>query len=172
MLVKGLIRRYTTHQKQRTTKCRKSDRKEECRMGFKGRRWTYVIRPGSTKFWPSHASLLLLLRLVWWLCWLDPLSHECPHTWMSGTNPLLTSRAWFWGTHKWAIYAALLAGGVSRTVDNVLALGPPLHRDIELSSFFKSTLLRWLFSLSHASDLNNLHIHSDPARCLAWWDQC
>ena len=23
-----------------------------------------------------------------------------PHTWMSGTNPLQTPRAWFWGTHK------------------------------------------------------------------------
>ena len=36
-----------------------------------------------------------------------------PHIWMSGTNPLQTPRAWFWGTHKWAISAALLADGVS-----------------------------------------------------------
>ena len=36
-----------------------------------------------------------------------------PHIWMSGTNPLQTPRAWFGGTHKWAISAALLADGVS-----------------------------------------------------------
>ena len=53
-----------------------------------------------------------------------------PHIWMSGTNPLQTSRAWFWGTHKWAISAALLADGVSRTVGSVLVFGPPLHRGI------------------------------------------
>ena len=50
-----------------------------------------------------------------------------PHTWMSGTDPLQTPRAWFWGTLKWAISAALLADGVSRTVGNVLVFGPPLH---------------------------------------------
>ena len=54
-----------------------------------------------------------------------------PHTWMSGTNPLQTPRAWFWGTHRWAISAVLLAGGVSRTVGNVLVFGPPLPRGIE-----------------------------------------
>ena len=37
-----------------------------------------------------------------------------PLTWMSGTNPLQTPRARFWGTHKWAISAALLGGRVSR----------------------------------------------------------
>ena len=42
-----------------------------------------------------------------------------PHIWMSGANPLQTPRAWFWGTHKWAISAALLADGVSRTVGSV-----------------------------------------------------
>ena len=57
-----------------------------------------------------------------------------PHTWMSGTDPLQTPRAWFWGTHKWAITAALLADGVSRTVGNVLEV-------------FRPILLRWLFSL-------------------------
>ena len=53
------------------------------------------------------------------------------HTWMSGTNPLQSPRAWIWGTHKWAISAALIAGGVSRTVGNVLLFGLPLHRGIE-----------------------------------------
>ena len=60
-----------------------------------------------------------------------------PHTWMSGTNPLQTPRAWFWGTHKWA--AALLADGVSRTVDNILVFGPPLHRGIEQRSLHQSS---------------------------------
>ena len=54
---------------------------------------------------------------------------------MSGTNPLQAPRAWFGGTHKWAIPAALFAGGVSRTVGNVLVFGPPLHRGIEQMSF-------------------------------------
>ena len=63
-----------------------------------------------------------------------------PHTWMSGTNPLQTPRAWFWGTHKWAISAALLAGEVSRTVGNVLVFGPPLHRGIERRSLRQSSL--------------------------------
>ena len=49
-----------------------------------------------------------------------------PHTWMSGTNPLQTPRALFCGTHMWAISAALLGGGLSRTVGNVLVFGPPL----------------------------------------------
>ena len=61
-----------------------------------------------------------------------------PHTWMSRTNPLQTPRAWFWGTDKWAISAALLAGGVSRTVGNVQVFGPPLHRDIEWRSLRQS----------------------------------
>ena len=56
------------------------------------------------------------------------------HTWMSGTDPLQTPRAWFWGTHKWAISAASLAGGVSRTVGNVLVFGPPLHRGSEVKN--------------------------------------
>ena len=62
-----------------------------------------------------------------------------PHTWVSGTDPLQTPRAWFWGTHKWAISAALLAGEVSRTVDNVLVFGPPLHRGIERRSLCQSS---------------------------------
>ena len=62
-----------------------------------------------------------------------------PHTWMSGTNPLKTPKAWFWGTHKWAISAALLAGGVSRTVGNVLVLGLPLHKGIEQRSLYQSS---------------------------------
>ena len=61
------------------------------------------------------------------------------HTWMSGTIPLQTPRAWFWGTHKWAISAALLAGGVSRTVGNVLVFGPPLRRGIEQRSLRQSS---------------------------------
>ena len=66
------------------------------------------------------SGLILLLCSMWWLRWLDPLSRE----W--GTNPLQTPRAWFWGTHKWAISAALLAGGVSRAVGIVLVFGPPV----------------------------------------------
>ena len=62
-----------------------------------------------------------------------------PHTWMSGTNPLQTPRAWFWGTDKWAISAALLACGMSRTVGNVLVFGPPLHRGIEWRSLCQSS---------------------------------
>ena len=61
------------------------------------------------------------------------------HTWMLGTNPLQTPRAWFWGTHKWVISAALLAGGVSRTVGTVLVFGPPLHRGIEWRSLCQSS---------------------------------
>ena len=61
------------------------------------------------------------------------------HTWMSGANSLQTSRAWFWGTHKWAISAALLAGGVSRTVGSVLVFGPPLHRGIVRRSLRQSS---------------------------------
>ena len=62
-----------------------------------------------------------------------------PHTWMSGTNPLQTPRAWFWGTHKWAISAALLTGGVSRNVGNVLVFDPLFHRSIELRSSHQSS---------------------------------
>ena len=62
-----------------------------------------------------------------------------PHAWISGTNPLQTPRTWFWGTHKWAISAALLGGGVSRTVGNVLVFGPPLHRGIERRSLRQSS---------------------------------
>ena len=62
-----------------------------------------------------------------------------PHIWMSGTNPLQTPRAWFWGTHKWAISAALLADGVSRTVGSVLVFGPPLHRGIVRRSLRQSS---------------------------------
>ena len=62
-----------------------------------------------------------------------------PHTWMSGTNPLQTPRAWFWGTHKWAISDALLADGVSRTVGSVLVFGPPLHKGIEWRSLRQSS---------------------------------
>ena len=62
-----------------------------------------------------------------------------PHTCMLGTNPLQTPRAWFWGTHKWAISAALLGGGVSRTVGSVLVFGPLLHRGIELRSLRQSS---------------------------------
>ena len=62
-----------------------------------------------------------------------------PHTWVSGTNPLQTPTAWFWGTHKWAIFAALLANGVSRTVGNVLVFGPPLHRGIVRRSLRQSS---------------------------------
>ena len=61
------------------------------------------------------------------------------HTWMSGIDPLQTPRAWFWGTHKWAISAALLAGGVSKTVGNVLVFGPPLHWGIERRSLRQSS---------------------------------
>ena len=61
------------------------------------------------------------------------------HTWMSGTNPLQTPRAWFWGTHKWAISAALHSGRVSRTAGNVLVFGPPLHRGIEPQSLHQSS---------------------------------
>ena len=38
-----------------------------------------------------------------------------------------------------AISAALLAGGVSRTVANVLVFGPPLHRGIEMRSLRQSS---------------------------------
>ena len=62
-----------------------------------------------------------------------------PHTWISGPNPLQTPKAWFWGTHEWAIFAALLADGVSRTVGNVLVFGPPLHRGIEWRSLRQSS---------------------------------
>ena len=62
-----------------------------------------------------------------------------PHIWMSGTNPLQTPRALFWGTHKWAISAALLADGVSRTVGSVLVFGPPLHRGIVRRSLRQSS---------------------------------
>ena len=61
------------------------------------------------------------------------------HTWMSGTNPLQTPTAWFWGTHKWAIFAALLGSRVSRIADNVLVFGPLLHRGIELRSLHQSS---------------------------------
>ena len=68
-----------------------------------------------------------------------------PHTgaWMSGTNPLQTPRAWFWGTHKWAISAALLGGRVSRVAGNVLVFGPFVHRATELRS--TPILFRQLF---------------------------
>ena len=62
-----------------------------------------------------------------------------PRTWMSGTDLLQTPRVWFWGTHKWAISAALLADGVSRTVGNVLVFGPPRHRGIERRSLCQSS---------------------------------
>ena len=48
-----------------------------------------------------------------------------PYDWMSGANPLQTPRAWFWGTHRWAISAALLADGVSRT-EQILCRPPEL----------------------------------------------
>ena len=54
------------------------------------------------------------------------------HTRMSGANPLQTSRACFWGIHKWVISAALLGCRVSRTAGNVLVFGPLLDRGIEL----------------------------------------
>ena len=62
-----------------------------------------------------------------------------PHTWMSGTNPLQNPRAWFRGTHKWAIFAALLGGRVSRIAGNVVVFGPLLHRGIELKSLRQSS---------------------------------
>ena len=60
-----------------------------------------------------------------------------PHTWMSGAN-LQTPRAWFWGTHKWAILAALLGGIVSRIAGSVLEFRPLLCRGIELRSLRQS----------------------------------
>ena len=66
-----------------------------------------------------------------------------PHTWMSGTNPLQTPRAWCWGTRKWAISAALLVGGLSRTVGSVLVFGPPLHRDIYANPLEMAFHLQW-----------------------------
>ena len=39
--------------------------------------------------------------------------------WMSGTDLLQTLRAWFGGTHKWAVSAALLDSRVGRTAGNV-----------------------------------------------------
>ena len=37
-----------------------------------------------------------------------------PYTWMSEIDLPQTPRGWFWGTHLWAISAALLEGSVSR----------------------------------------------------------
>ena len=68
------------------------------------------------------------------------------HIWMSGTNPLQIPRAWFWGTHKWAISAALLGGRVSRIADrcsDVWSSSPQEH----WAEVFTPILLRWLFSL-------------------------
>ena len=76
-----------------------------------------------------------------------------PHTWMSGANSLQTPRAWFWGTHKWAISAALLADGVSRTVGSVLVFGPPLHRGIVRRSLRQSS---W-DGYSVCSDMSGKH---------------
>ena len=61
-----------------------------------------------------------------------------PHTWMSGTDLLQTPRAWFWGTHKWAISATLLNGRVSRIAGNVVVLGPFLLMNIKLRSLCQS----------------------------------
>ena len=61
------------------------------------------------------------------------------HTWMLGTNPLQTPRAWFWKTHKWAVSAALLGGRVSRIAGDILVFGPLLHRGIELRSLCQSS---------------------------------
>ena len=60
------------------------------------------------------------------------------HTWMSGTNLLQTPRAWFSGTHKWAIFTALLGGIVSRIAGYVLVFCPLLYRSIELRSLRQS----------------------------------
>ena len=57
-----------------------------------------------------------------------------PHTWMSGTNPLQTPELVLW-----AISAALLTGGVSRTVGNVLVFDLPLHWGIEQRSLRQSS---------------------------------
>ena len=63
----------------------------------------FVRLVGLVWFWSSPSSafdvMVALTRspLLW-----------VPHTWMSGTNPLQIPRAWFWGSHKWAMSAALL----------------------------------------------------------------
>ena len=66
----------------------------------------------------SHAfdAMVALTRSLPWV----------PHTWVSVTNPLQTPGAWFWGTNKWAISAALLSGRVSRIAGNVLVFCPLL----------------------------------------------
>ena len=82
---------------------------------------------------PSSSAFDMMVALTrFFLPWV-------PHIWMSGTNPLQTPRAWFWGTHKWAISAALLADGVSRTVGSVLVFGLPLHRGIVRRSLRQSS---------------------------------
>ena len=68
-----------------------------------------------------------------------------PHTWMSGTNPLQAPTAWFWETYKWTISAALLAGGVSRTVGNVNA---PLNARI-----LRHSCIRWNLVGINSSEL-------------------
>ena len=61
------------------------------------------------------------------------------HSWMSGTNPLQTPRAWFWGTHKWAISAALLGGRAAGLQVMFWCLVSLLHRVIELRSLWQSS---------------------------------
>ena len=61
-----------------------------------------------------------------------------PYPGMLGTDLLQTPRAWFWGTHKWAISVALLDSRVSRIAGNVLVFGPLLHRSIALWSLRQS----------------------------------
>ena len=91
-----------------------------------------------TEVWPESSSSfssafdMMVALTRFFLPWV-------PHIWMSGTNPLQTPRAWFWRTHKWAISAALLADGVSRTVGSVLVFGPPLHRGIVRRSLRQSS---------------------------------
>ena len=62
-----------------------------------------------------------------------------PHTWMSWKKILCRPPELGFEGHTGGPSAALLAGGVSRTVGNVLVFGPPLHRGIERRSLRQSS---------------------------------
>ena len=87
----------------------------------------------------SEVPILRLLCLMWWLRWLHPLSRECRLLGCQEQILCRPPRTWFWGTHKWAISAALLSGRVSRTAGYLLVFGRLLHRGIELRSLCQSS---------------------------------
>ena len=83
--------------------------------------------------------LFLLLRSMWWLRWLYPLSRECR---ILGCRQQILSRPpdlGFEGHTSGPHLPPFLSGRVSRTAGNVLVFGSALHSGIELRSLRQSS---------------------------------